>query len=383
MNQDEAKCGMYADASQLTRLSGSATERRVERQRHVQNYPHYQCRRYIEDIREKRCNLFDGLTLECYRRHDHLLHVQILQVCRQVYIEANPILWSSNTLAFNKPQEFGWFMSERIAAQKASIASLLLDLSHSGGYRLPGESQNVATNGIINALVGLRTLHLYIQNDLPRLWRGVGQLVEVNLEIEQWQRETKDRETRKRFTAYKRLPLENVTVLMVDRRPYGYTTGPEWLLPERAKYAETIREAILQPDGPKIYQQEQATAKAELEAEEALVRLNESPCPNASIAEECARLHQENLNSKKAQSGNHKSAKPKARACKLSIFVSYASQCWMWVGRRLGNVPSLADAQRNTSLSCSKAPTSHFEAPTCLSSQRILCRPLCHDIRAS
>jgi hypothetical protein len=308
VTRDEAEYGTYLDASQLTKLLSCATERREERLTRVHDHPHNQCQQFLKDIRAEKCNLFEGLVLKQYRKQEHVVQVQVLRVCRQVYIEANPVLWSSNTLAFNKPYEFGWFMSDRIAAQKASITSLLLDLSQYSEYL-------VVTNGIINALVGLRSLYLHLADGVHPAWRGPGHVVNVGEDIEDWRIRIKDRETRDGFSSFKRLPLEKVTVLMMDPRN-GYAFTPQWRRSERAKYAETVREAILHPEGPQIYQQESADAKAKLEAEETRRRNVRRPCPNASTPEECASLKQDILDGQKVRQGKAKSAKPKAQACK-------------------------------------------------------------------
>lgn len=319
----------------LKKLPRCATERRQERHSHLQRNPHSQCRQYLKDIREGKCNLLEGRALERYKTKYHVVQVQILQVCRQVYIEANPILWSSNTLSFSTAVDFSRFMSDRVAAQKASITKLHLDLSWGAEGAANREGQRTTTNGIITSLVGLRTLHLYLQDEVhgrPN-FTAIPLVVDFEKEIEHWQIQTKAYEARERFTNFKRLPLQNVTVLLVhdllSTNGYWSTSLQDWRHAERIKYAESVREAILDPEGSQKYQQEQADAKAVREAELAELRLNLPPCEQASTEEECAELNQKDtdcrtiLNGKRrsaeAQSLKHKHANP-------SMSVSYASR---------------------------------------------------------
>lgn len=316
VNQDEGDHGSYLDTAALRKLPSCPAERTKERTLHLQQFPHYQCHHYLQEIRSGKCNVLDGRALERYQAKEHVVQVQILQVCRQVYIEANPILWSSNTLAFGDHPDFRMFMSERVAAQKASITRLLLDFSWGTyGYTISGEAQRATSNGIITTLTGLRSLHLYIQDAVYGNNYPAAGNFDNKQEIEEWQSSTKIHEVLDGFTNFKRLPLQDVTVLMLCKPDWSISMQ-DWRHAERIKYAEAVRNTILDPEGSQKLQQEQADAKAARKAELAQLKLASPPCVQFSTEEECAKANQEDIDGLRIANGKSRSSRPQAQACR-------------------------------------------------------------------
>lgn len=60
-----------------------------------------------------------------YKQSSHeSVHLTALRVCRQMYIEANDVLWSTNTFSFNHAAiSLDRFMSARTTRQKQSLKS--------------------------------------------------------------------------------------------------------------------------------------------------------------------------------------------------------------------------------------------------------------------
>ena len=208
-------------------------------------------------------------------------------------------------------------MRERITSQKASITSLLLDLSGSKYwfYKLGG-SQRATTNGVIKVLTGLRTLHLYLDDQLDDSYSYHG-IQRVGL----FREAMKTYEKQVGFTNYKQLPLSTVTVLIV-KREYGIHLihdgdKEDRYQEERVKYAEYVRQTILDTEGAEKFRQEQADADAAREKELEEARKIEPPCMQASTTEDCARINQA-AQTRPQASNKSKPIKPKtqARACK-------------------------------------------------------------------
>jgi hypothetical protein len=316
MIQDERDYGSYLDAAVSSKISSFPEERMEVRTLHHQQAPHHECHRYLQDIRSGKRNALGGRALERYQAGEHVVQVQILRVCRQVYIEANPILWSSNTLAFGEPSDFCKFMSERVTAQKASITRLLLDFSWgTRGDTMTRQVQRATSNGIITTLTGLRTLHLYIQDAVYGSIDPVAGNFDDKQEIEEWQRTTRTHEARDGFTNFKRLPLQHVTILMLCRPNWSFSMQ-NWRHTVRIKYAETVRDTILDPEGSQKLQQEQAAAKATRKVELVQLKLASPPCMKFSTEEECAKANQENIARLRIANGKSRSSRPQAQACR-------------------------------------------------------------------
>lgn len=87
-----------------------------------------------------------------------MLPVQVVRACRQAHLEANPIIWSTNTMSFIRHGDCHAWMSDRLAAQKALITGLHLKIVDSNS---PSRWTRVAgAQSVVKALIGLESLHL-------------------------------------------------------------------------------------------------------------------------------------------------------------------------------------------------------------------------------
>ena len=261
LERDEAEFGTWCNATRVIGFSEITDIRQKERKLHLQRNPHHFCEEYTEGMR--------NATLPMYNENkalDHVLQVNILRVCRQIYIEANPVLWSTNTWALNNYVDFTWFMADRTGAQKASIKGLLLDLSPNSVYaRSQFSGPNPTANGIMASFVSLRTLHLYLQDaSLFRIFQATSDVFEIQGRIQSWRLYM--RMYSKRFIDFKRLPLAEVTVLMPEHIIENPPDVPDWYHAEKIQYVESVRQVILDPWGFQHFWQEQALKRAEAAA---------------------------------------------------------------------------------------------------------------------
>lgn len=205
------------------------------------------CSQMIESVRAYQNQSPDSPLHHLSEIKDHVLPVQVLRVCPQIYIEANPILWSTNTMSFHDRDHFHLWMSERIAAQKALITGLHLNFSRQ--IWLTWDLRASENLGIVKSLSALRSLHLYIEDDCPL--SDTTQPPNDTRDIERWWQKREDSLGSSGSANYKLLPLKNVTVLLTDIKH----TGPDgtwwagsreaWRLGERIKFAEAVRQRIL------------------------------------------------------------------------------------------------------------------------------------------
>lgn len=86
--------------------------------------------------------------------------LQILRVCRQAYLEANPVLWGSNYFIFRNAPFFKAFIRDRNTSQKKLLKNLCLVVRD--GIREGGRACGC---GIIKGLTGLQNLHIYLSTE--------------------------------------------------------------------------------------------------------------------------------------------------------------------------------------------------------------------------
>lgn len=89
--------------------------------------------------------------------------LSILRASRQVYVEANKVLWETNTFAFDNPHDFKLFIGNRNTLQRQLLSKLRIDfyLFHTG----PNQWQDVLSMAVIRSLKGLRVVHAHIAYD--------------------------------------------------------------------------------------------------------------------------------------------------------------------------------------------------------------------------
>ena len=97
---------------------------------------------------------------------DERMHLTILRCCRQVYAEANPILWSTNTFSIHDHSTLKQFMAERTEVQKGMLRHLRLRFDMTQKYQLYFR-RTFLTPSLMSSLSGLHHLILILEDHFP------------------------------------------------------------------------------------------------------------------------------------------------------------------------------------------------------------------------
>lgn len=188
-------------------------------------HSHHQCEREL--IRR-----FYHHETESYQT----LHLKTLRVCRQVYHEANPILWSTNTFSFTDAISLKEFMQR--THQVSLLRKLRLQMNWTWGTTLWNSIPDV---NLIRSLTGLTSLRLQINHSMEA--RLYSELSEQANQLGVFQSELPGFMHRMAT-----LPLREVEVFVGDDSPVQLTKVL-WTVENRKEYAEGIREMLLHPKG--------------------------------------------------------------------------------------------------------------------------------------
>ncbi|MCJ1392984.1 hypothetical protein MMC18_005856 [Xylographa bjoerkii] len=176
----------------------------------------------------------------CHNRSGRTLQLALLRACRQIYVEANESLWSTNIFSFGDSKLFKNFIDRRNSTQKKLLKKIHLNWT---GHNVPHGRDYAAPLllSTIRTLRGLRVMHLnmlryfpeessksYIESEWNSNFRTVDVLVFSNL------------------------PLQVVTVTF-DISNNSRTAHVGLPPAKRLEMAEGIRTLLLDPDGPKVY----------------------------------------------------------------------------------------------------------------------------------
>lgn len=187
------------------------------------------------------------------------MHLTVLRVCRQIYSEANDILWATNTFSFEDADPtFVDFMESRTTRQKQLLGKLRLQMDWV--YEDDKSWNRVLRMTLIRSLIGLRTLRLQINHSMKAEVYQFAKARGNELGLFQMrQLEFVDK--------LAILPLTNVEVFvsdfpqLVDYSPDEdeppADTRISWTAGDRLEYAEGIRKILLDPKGADIYAQKQ------------------------------------------------------------------------------------------------------------------------------
>ena len=171
------------------------------------------------------------------QRYESETHLILLRTCRQIYAEANQILWESNIFSLNDVPSFTRFMNSRSAFQKRLIKKLRLAMDDVTMFTWD-HAMNIS---LVRSLQGLRELWLLINHQVE-LAKCIEFTQEIFLPV-----------IRKLAT----LPLKQVTVRIgfdpqrgQDPHDRTYDTSDIlWTAEEKQKFAKRLRERLLDPNG--------------------------------------------------------------------------------------------------------------------------------------
>lgn len=178
---------------------------------------------------------------------DHeTMRLTVLRACRQIYVEANQILWTTNTFSCIDATTFKRFMMTRTIGQKRLIRTLRLEMERENqeSFARWSSSLNMA---LVNSLSGLRTLRLCITHDMPtELYRHVKTTyIEGYMHCEGLRR-------------LSTLPLTSVEIVVKNS---GHGSKAEldklWTKNDRNEVAESLQGLLLKPKGAEVYAEDQ------------------------------------------------------------------------------------------------------------------------------
>ncbi|KAK4691070.1 hypothetical protein P7C71_g5854, partial [Lecanoromycetidae sp. Uapishka_2] len=190
--------------------------------------------------------------------HYETMHLTILRSCRQTYVEANQILWNTNTFSFDNAIAFKRSIMTRNTYQKRMISSLRMEIEFGnfGTWRDWNSALSMAT---VKSLLSLRRLRLQI---------------EYSLETESYINHFKGRQWRYHTTycqSLQRLSTSSLTKVEICVRNRKYDSQDLlWAKVDRNEYADGLRTLLLDPQGDKIYAAAQLEDKEQSRKERAL-----------------------------------------------------------------------------------------------------------------
>ena len=172
--------------------------------------------------------------------HHEMMRLSVLRSCRQIYVEANNILWTSNTFSFADSVTFRRFMMTRNIHQKRLIESLRLQMEWVD--KQWNKSLNMA---LVRSLSGLRRLRLNIEHKL--LFGSYESEKSLNLPYPTLH-----------FDGLKKLSTLLLTeVEIVVETPVIGSEDHLWTKEDRQDFAEGLRTILLNPKGAQTYAEDE------------------------------------------------------------------------------------------------------------------------------
>lgn len=225
---------------------------------------------YVVSFRERHaaCKMCGDGPMYMLEEDQQALRVDlnVLGVCRQLYEEANHLLWVTNTFSFEDPRTFAKFFGSLNPAQKHNLAKIHISADIGGfssyytnSYQRARWDDGYWGKGLkipnLKMLRGVVTLHLCVNQTFESASHVSRLLAEETIETTQGA----DMEIILRLRA---LSLKHVTVVVSDdpaRLKRWDSTDLRWTAVRKTEYAESIRARLLDPNGAEL-------VKAEAEA---------------------------------------------------------------------------------------------------------------------
>ena len=173
-------------------------------------------------------------------RRKPTLDLTILGACRQMYEEANVLLWTTNTFSFEDGPTLRVFIDGLHSTQRNKLSRIHIDFE---GLSFSAQQWEQALRpSFLAKLKGLRTLHATFDEFSKSHY---GSITPTPISVMQI------------------LPLQHVTVLIGDLFKRRISEHDTWTITQKREAAEALRNKLLNPDGYKVL-------AAEIKAEEAI-----------------------------------------------------------------------------------------------------------------
>ena len=196
----------------------------------------------------------DPAMLKYCGDRNEMMHLTLLRSCRQIYVEANSMLWTTNTYSFSDATTFKRFMMTRNIHQKRMIRKLRIDFpGHLAGCEASWDG--ALNTALIRSMSGLRCLR--IQMDFIMETTHYKYAKNNNCLSALY------------FTVLKQLstlPLMEVEVYVGP--PWLHQSNSSWTKEDREEFADGLRGMLLDSRGAEIYAEEQREQKEWVESNE-------------------------------------------------------------------------------------------------------------------
>lgn len=154
---------MFQNSSTIDAREDEGPDMRLSRVRHAKCYRCYDNNysRYHK-FREPGQSEDEAKRGKCFT--SNRVHLAILRVCRQAYVEVNPIFWGSTTWSFVHALDFCKFMHDRNAIQRRFLRKVHLDIDKSNcdGFDV---RYGMTTREILGKLRAVEIMHVDIRAD--------------------------------------------------------------------------------------------------------------------------------------------------------------------------------------------------------------------------
>lgn len=207
------------------------------------------------DERHSACSMCGSGDM--FLRQDRKVDLNVLGVSRQLYEEANVLLWTTNTFSFDDPQSFEKFFGSLNPAQKRNLTNIHIN-AHIGDYfsTLTTVHQRSRWDELywgkalkmsnLRMLQGVQVLHLCMnlgyQGYFPTLSKDASEEQIVR-------NQQADMEPILRLRA---LSVKKVTVIVSDEAKSLEEDGriaPRWTVMRKNEYAESVRKQLVDDKG--------------------------------------------------------------------------------------------------------------------------------------
>ena len=227
------------------------------------------------DKRHANCKMCGSRPKRVFNKDRKALTVDlnVLGVCRQLYEEANHLLWATNTFSFDDPDTCRKFFDSLNPAQKRNLTKIHINAN------IGGSASNYYTNAdqrarwnsqywgkalkirTLNTLKGVRTLHLCVNQDFERISHPHYNSAAIAAAVERVEEaQVLDMEP---ILHLRTLTLKDVTVVISDDKENFKQSGRSehrWTVAKKNEYAKSIHTQLVDPLGAQVVKTEAETA---------------------------------------------------------------------------------------------------------------------------
>lgn len=215
--------------------------------RHINCKPWFLQHARIFEV-EKRCLSTIMTTQE--RRYP-ILDLSILRACRQIYEEANVLLWTTNTFSFEDSMPWSLFVNGLHSTQRTKLTRMHIDFAWN--ISSANEWEALLRPSLISKFKGLRTLHATFDQYFRDSSAWTPSVFWQNILTP--------------LTRMQMLPLQQVTVI-IDEDIRGLLCQPSrWPMTQKREEAESLRKKLLNPNGHEVLAVEMKAKEAERKQE--------------------------------------------------------------------------------------------------------------------